>query len=130
MYYLSSDTMEGFYGRRFVMDRETALGIVEKARQEQSCDLAEGFLDDLIGYWAVVEKAFKNIIDDGACSEALEALAGDDDLESAYDDEHGTFLMALMIHYKKDAKAKAYDAEHEGQATDGDGTSRSIGTCV
>ena len=94
------------------MDKETALGIVEQARREQSCELADGLIDDLIPYWAVVERAFKNIIDDETCNEALEALEDDEDLEAAYDGEHGPFLMALMIRYRKDAKAKAFDAEH------------------
>lgn len=83
------------------MDINEAKSVLEAARREQSCDLADGLIDDLVPYWEVLETALGNIIADGRCREALAAVSADEAARSEVSDSHRGFFRALLSRYEE-----------------------------
>lgn len=83
------------------MELTRAVEILEKARKRQSCDLADGLIDDVVPYWEIIEEALGNILSDEECSEALETVTGDKATRSALEGSHNGFFQALIGRYDK-----------------------------
>lgn len=83
------------------MTQNEAITLLSEACDEQSRELADGMIDNLIPYWIVVEKAIRNIVGRDDCKEALNLLMtdGPDD----WDEGDVPALMPVLAHRFKSA---------------------------
>lgn len=81
------------------MELSEAMDVLEHARKEQSCDLADGLIDSLMPYWETIEEAISNILGNDECLEALEAIAADGEAVDKLDAGHLGFFKALVTRY-------------------------------
>lgn len=92
------------------MELERAFEVLERARKQQSCDLADGLIDNVMPYWEIIEEALGNILSDEECSEALEAVTGDRTARNALEGTHNGFFQALLGRYDRIPKTKGRPA--------------------
>lgn len=96
------------------MELKTAMEVLEGARKEQSCELADGLIDNLVPYWETIEEAFGNILSDGRCLEALATVAGDSAAIEELDSGHMGFFKALVSRHDQAAEPKGNQSPKPG----------------